>query len=104
MRGEVLERMEALASVADVETTIERRHRLTEREVSPGPRVRAREVPGEKPVSRPLTEAPKGDEARFHLLVGQLREVVEVELGAREPSDVLRLAPRQPNATELVLR
>src|SRR3989440_9880420 len=95
--------MEALARLPHVESTIEVRDRLAQRQVSPGPRVRAREVAREKPVGGPLAETAHRDQARLHLLVRQLRERVEVEVGARKPDDVLRLAAREAEREKLVL-
>ena len=57
MGGQILERVEALARLPHVETTIEIRHRLAQREVAPRPRVRPGEVAREEPVGRPLADA-----------------------------------------------
>ena len=65
--------------------------------------MRPREVAGEEPVRRPFPEPAQRDEPRGHLLVGQRGELVQVEVAAREPDDVLRLAGREADADQLVL-
>src|SRR6266576_6731994 len=103
MGGEVLERVEALARLPNIESTIKIGDRLAQGQVSPRPCVRAGQVTREKPVGTPLAEPAQLDEARLHLVVGELRERAEVEVGAREPNDVLRLAAREAERDELLL-
>src|SRR5581483_2358836 len=95
--------MEAPARLADIEATIEIRDCLAEREVAPRPRVRAREVTREEPFGRPLAEPADGDDARLHLLVRERRQRLQVEVGAREPHRVLRLAAREASRDEVLL-
>src|SRR3954466_14224643 len=95
MSGEVLERVEALARLADVKATIEARHRLAEREVAPRPRIRASEVPGEEPFGRPFAEPAQGDDPSADLVVVQLAQRTEVDVAAREPEHVLLFSPQK---------
>src|SRR5438067_9089764 len=96
MGGEVLKRCEACAERADVvDGTIECGHRLAQAEVARGPRFRPCQVTGQIPIGRPLAEPAHSDELRLHLVVGQHRERLEVELGTCQPDDVLRLAARE---------
>src|SRR5260370_21327995 len=95
--------MEAVARGAHVEATIERLHRLAQRKVAPRPGVRAREVPREEPVRGPFAEAAHRRQPRLDLVIRPRGEPSEVEVGARKPDDVLRLAPREPEREELVL-
>ena len=104
MGGEILEGVEAGAEAADIrDVTIEEPYGLAQHEVARGPGVRPAEVAGEEPVGRPLADPAKGDERRFHLVVRERREGVEVELGAGERDRVLGLASREADRDELGL-
>src|SRR3989442_12402379 len=91
--GQVLEGSEPGADRAYVRLrTIERGDRLAQSEVAGRPRPRARQMPGQEPVGRPLPEAALGDELRLHLFVRKEGERIEIELAAREAADVFGLA------------
>jgi len=83
MRGQVLERGEALADHSHLlgregsTSTIEARDGLARAEVSGGPRPGAGEVAGEEPVCRPLADP------------GRCRESKEVKVTARIESPTL---------------
>src|SRR5438132_6504928 len=100
--GQVLEGSESSADRAHVRVrTIERGDRLAQSEVAPRPGLRAREMPGQEPVRRPLPEAALGDEPRLHLIVRKEAERIEIELAARGADDVLGLAAREADRNEL---
>ena len=103
MRSQVLEGLESRARRADIDVTIERAHRLAQREVARRPGTRTPEMAREKPVGRPLAEAADGDDPLLHLFVGEESKPGKVEVGAREPDDVLGLAPRESERNELLL-
>jgi len=58
----------------------------------------------EKPVGRPLAEPADRDDPLLHLLVGEESQRVEVEVGAREPDDVLGLAAGETEREQPFLR
>jgi hypothetical protein len=103
VRSQVLEGLEPRARCADIDVTIERAHRLAQRQVARRPGVRTAEVAGEEPVRGPLAEAADRDEPLLHLFVWEESEIFKVEVGAREPDDVLGFAPREPERNELLL-
>ena len=65
--------------------------------------MRAREVPREKPVGRPLADPAQDNELLLHLVVRQRRKSGEVRAPRREADDVLRLTARKAVRIELVL-
>src|SRR5205823_12873943 len=97
------EGLESRARRADIDVTIERAHRLAQREVARRPGTRTPEMAREKPVGRPLAEAADGDDPLLHVFVREESKPGQVEVGAREPDDVLGLAPREPERDELLL-
>src|SRR5262249_38431402 len=102
VRRQVLKGLEACARRADVDVTIERAHGLAHGEVSGRPGARAAEVAREEPVGGPLAEAAQRGQLRLHLVVGEKRQRLEVEVGAREPDHVLGLAPGEAEREELL--
>src|SRR5947208_1746135 len=95
VRRQVLERGETRTCRALVGIAVEVGDRLAQPDVADGPGARSREVAREEPLRRPLADSAQLDEARLHLFVGKRREPVEVNVGAREADDVLRLAARE---------
>src|SRR6185312_817214 len=104
VRSQVLEGLEACACGADVHITIERAYGSAQREVTGRPGARAAEVAREEPVRRPLAEPAQRGKPRLDLLVGLEGQSDEIEVGAREPDHVLRLAPREAERGQLLLR
>lgn len=91
MGGEVRKARKLRFEGARIRDSVELEDGFAEAEVARRPGFRAGEVAGEEPVGRPLADSGKRDEGGLHLLVGQERERVEVELRAREADDVLGL-------------
>src|SRR5581483_7997247 len=96
VRGQVLERREGhpeRSNLLDrdvVAATIEERYRPAQAKVAGGPRLGTAEVTREVPVGGPLAEAADGGQAALHLVVRQQRELLQVEVGARDAEQVLR--------------
>ena len=103
VRDEILERVEALSDRSHVDLTIEGGHRLAQAEVAGRPGSRPGEMPGEEPVGSPLAEASLRGDPLLHLLVGQVGERGEVEVGPGERDDVLRLPSREADGDDLFL-
>src|SRR3954470_23818484 len=95
VRRQVLERLEPMSCGALVGIAVEVRDGLAQADVADRPRARTREMTREEPLRRPLADAAQLDEARLHLFVGKRGEPVEIDGGAREADDVLRLAARE---------
>ena len=102
VRRQVLERMELRAELVHVDT-VEIERRLAEHEVAGRPGVRPGEVAREEPLGGPRAEAALRGDRRAHLVVGQQRERVEVDVAPRERDRVLRLAVGEADGEELVL-
>src|SRR5205085_3161143 len=103
VRAQVLERGEVPARGAGVLVTIERLDGPPQDEVAGGPGLGAAEVACEVPVRTPLAEPTHRDEPPLDLVAGQRGERVEIEVAARDPEHVLRLAPREPERDQLAV-
>src|ERR1051325_753126 len=103
MRGEVLERLEALPQSAHVPgVRIEEGRGFANGEIARRPRARSREVAREEPIRRPLAAPANRHKPSPDLLVRKLREGRVVDLLRGDPDDVLGLAPREAEPDELV--
>ena len=58
-------------------------------------------MPGEEPVGRPAPEAFDGRQGGDDVVVGELGEGLEVEVGVGELEDVLGLRAREPEREEV---
>ena len=102
--GEVLEGIEALGDGVDVLVTVEETPPPCARRGRPRGHARGRARWRARNQSAVHSPSPRiAVEPRLHLVVGQRGERVEVEVGAREPDDVLGLPPREAEREELVL-
>src|SRR5262249_46167437 len=102
--AEVLKRLEAGARRADVrDLRVERRHSLPQAEVTGRPSLRPGEVTRQEPVRTPFADPAQRGKPLLDLLVGQVLELGEVEIGTRDSKDVLGLTTREADCRQLVV-
>src|SRR4051812_27881125 len=102
--AQVLERVEPGTRGTDVRLVrVEREHSLAQAEVTRRPGVRPRQVAREEPVGAPFSEPAQRGQARFHLVVRQDAERVEIDVRARDAENILGLPAREAERGQLFL-